>query len=413
MLAVLLFAPISFLGGSVIGDSLDLRLLKLQYRIREPLPPPKDIVLVSIDEASFEHFGLSTLEPWPRELFAEFLEKLSAFQPKLVVLDYQFPKISDPRRADQARDERLAHVFALNPTVLAKFLDPRRNENLSAAELQFQDSDELFLKNVKGEYFANLSEAAGEIWFFNTGLGTEDGIPPIVKLVLDGNITPEDIPAPNDMINYFGPPGWISHVSFSRVLSAEAPPLPPDFFKDKIVFVGQQLFVGHEVFARDTFSTPVSKEYMAGGGGDAAMGANVLQRVWIKRLPIFNEMIVILVFTTFFSYLIFSVRPSKGAGIAAVLLAAWFPVSYALFLRSLFFPGLLVVLCVGCIAYPVAMLRYYYEKQAAERALGIYVDVKRSIESKTERLVAAPGWNKYDAVVWVSTASAVSTSRMG
>jgi len=367
LVAVLLFLPSNLLGGAIIGDSLDLHLLDLEFHLRAPLPVPENILLISIDEESFEHFGLSTLEPWPRELFAEFLERLSEENPRLIVFDFRFSKISDPRLADPERDRRLAAAFKKTPSVISKFLDVRRNS--AGAQLSYDDSDEIFLQNVQSVFFANLVESRGVVRNFNTGLGTTDGIPAVSELFFGHSPPAERIPAPNDLINYYGIPGTITHIPFYRAFDRKE--LPEGYFRNKIVFVGMQLFVGYGVTQRDTFITPASARPMAGVEIHATSAANVLEKNWLKRLPLFNEALVIFVIQVFFSYILFSVSPRTGLVIGLTTLFLWLPATYALLLQYLFFPGLLVPLTLCFVAYPLSILRVYEENRRAERVLGI------------------------------------------
>ncbi len=65
-----------------------------------PLPPElNDIVLISVDEDSYQH--LSKKWPWGRDVFADFLYKLKGFKPKIVAMDFAFfGKTPDNETAD-------------------------------------------------------------------------------------------------------------------------------------------------------------------------------------------------------------------------------------------------------------------------------------------------------------------------
>src|SRR6267142_2395875 len=58
---------------------------------RGPIPPPDDIVIVAIDEASIARFGRF---PWQRELTAKALDAISAAQPKAIILDILYSEPS-------------------------------------------------------------------------------------------------------------------------------------------------------------------------------------------------------------------------------------------------------------------------------------------------------------------------------
>ncbi|HZT31781.1 MAG TPA: CHASE2 domain-containing protein [Bryobacteraceae bacterium] len=73
-------------------------------RARGPLPPPGDIALVAIDDASIARFGRF---PWPRSLMARAIDTLAAAQPKVIALDVLY---TDPTNA--ADDAALAQAIA-------------------------------------------------------------------------------------------------------------------------------------------------------------------------------------------------------------------------------------------------------------------------------------------------------------
>src|SRR5262245_65169238 len=73
-------------------------------RWRGNLPPPGEITLVAIDEASITRFGRF---PWSRRLMAQALDKISGSGPKVIGLDVLY---SDSTEA--ADDGALADAIA-------------------------------------------------------------------------------------------------------------------------------------------------------------------------------------------------------------------------------------------------------------------------------------------------------------
>jgi adenylate cyclase len=57
-------------------DVLELRTLDARFRLRGPLTPRLPIVIVSIDQDSFDELNLPW--PWPRTLHADLIRKLVA-----------------------------------------------------------------------------------------------------------------------------------------------------------------------------------------------------------------------------------------------------------------------------------------------------------------------------------------------
>jgi CHASE2 domain-containing sensor protein len=87
-------------------DVVELKSLDARFQIRGPLPPQFPILLVSIDQDSFDQLGFSW--PWPRSLHAELIRKLVASQAKLIAFDILF---TEPK-PDPEEDQELASAIA-------------------------------------------------------------------------------------------------------------------------------------------------------------------------------------------------------------------------------------------------------------------------------------------------------------
>lgn len=87
--------------------------LNQQFRLRGPLAPQSPLVIVSIDEDSFDELNLPW--PWPRALHARFLDLVSRGRPAVVGLDIVFAEpsargLKDDRALGQAV-ERAGNVI--------------------------------------------------------------------------------------------------------------------------------------------------------------------------------------------------------------------------------------------------------------------------------------------------------------
>lgn len=86
------------------APGLELYARDWLMRWRGPLPPADELLIVAIDERSLARFGRF---PWPRSLMAEALNKLSAAQPKAIVLDVLYSEATN-----EAEDRALATAVA-------------------------------------------------------------------------------------------------------------------------------------------------------------------------------------------------------------------------------------------------------------------------------------------------------------
>jgi adenylate cyclase len=78
--------------------------LALFFKLRGPIAPHEQIVLVTIDDTSLQRVGAW---PWPRLKLAELLQALIAAGPRLVVCDFVLP----PRLEDPGGELELARVM--------------------------------------------------------------------------------------------------------------------------------------------------------------------------------------------------------------------------------------------------------------------------------------------------------------
>ena len=73
-----LFAPLD------LAEQIELRVLDWHARLRGPLPPPANVTIVAIDEASLELVGRW---PWPRTHTAEIVRRLADEGARVIALD--------------------------------------------------------------------------------------------------------------------------------------------------------------------------------------------------------------------------------------------------------------------------------------------------------------------------------------
>jgi hypothetical protein len=95
-------AAIVVVGLGVLGalDSTELSALSHLFEIRGPRTPSVPIVIVSIDEDSFDELDLPW--PFPRALHATLIDRISAARPLAIGVDVLFPEPSPRGAADDA-----------------------------------------------------------------------------------------------------------------------------------------------------------------------------------------------------------------------------------------------------------------------------------------------------------------------
>jgi adenylate cyclase len=243
-LATLVF--VAYHQGSL--DSLELRTLDGRFRLRGPFSPQLPIVIVSIDQDSFDELDLSW--PWPRTLHAELIRKLSSQQAALIAMDILF---TEPR-ADSAEDQALADAIqtAGNVVLAAEYTEvpgdfgPKISMNLPLPLLR---------ERALGYGPVNLiADHDGVVRSTLLGLPFQERVYPafayqVYQQIPDPNKPPTHervSPQPQVYyINFRGPARSYPIVPYYRVLRDE---LEPTFFKDKIVFVGALAASLHDLY---------------------------------------------------------------------------------------------------------------------------------------------------------------------
>src|SRR5437867_3463603 len=72
----------------------ELATLDARFGIRGREPPPRDIVVVSIDDVTFGDLGLRW--PFPRSVHGRLIDRLRADGARVIAYDVQFTEASDP-----------------------------------------------------------------------------------------------------------------------------------------------------------------------------------------------------------------------------------------------------------------------------------------------------------------------------
>jgi adenylate cyclase len=237
-------------------DVAELKSLDLRFQIRGPVAPKLAIVIVGIDQDSFDELNLPW--PWPRTLHAELIRKLSRGKPKLLVFDVLFTEPKPNPREDQALADAIKEagnvVLAAEHTQVASDFGPRSRLSLPIP---------LIREHALGYGAVNLVTDRDGI--IRSGLLVlpfqEKYFPGLAFQVYrsaDNQLSPDQRISPRPyLINFRGPARTYPIVPYYRVLRDE---IDPAFFRDKIVLIGALAPSLHDVFP-----TPFSaSRYTAG-----------------------------------------------------------------------------------------------------------------------------------------------------
>jgi CHASE2 domain-containing sensor protein len=280
---------------------------------------PEETVIVLMDEASSKELGQRWGELWNRETHARLLDKLREAQCKLVVFDVWLDKPST-----EASDSLLARAIeAHGQVVLAANLELLSLPGASGPQVQKPWS--LFLDATTNWGVAVVkpdSDLCVRTHFDGTDLY------PSLSWIAAGLTKPESIEHLNRQeerwLRYYGTTGAIKALSYYMALT-----MAPDYFRDKIVFVGGEPKTKPPGKASDLFRTPYTRwdgREMPGVEIQATMFLNLIHDHWLRRMSSANEIGLILLCGIILGFALCLFRPlaSSGLAIAGILTVGLF-----------------------------------------------------------------------------------------
>jgi adenylate cyclase len=373
-----------------VTAGLETSGLDLLFQLRGRQPSPTGVCVVAIDDASYLEMELDLLQPWPRALHGELVRILKREGARSVAFDVLFEGPGDPAQDVQFE---LA-LFDAGNVVLGSTVELIDDPRFRQARLV--------------EPHEPFAESAAMVAEVELPPG-RDGV------IREAWLVPEDRPglalgayevATGDesyrtergtrLIDYYGPARTIQTVSLYQALDPERF-LPPDFFRDKIVFIGASQVAAVAVTdVKDSFKTPFSGGEVGNTYGveiHATIAANLLEGRRIEILPERIETVLLFVLALFASLLFIYLRPLAGvAALIALELAAWFAGYVAFTQPALWIPIVIPSAVQLPSAYVVSLIWYYMttvrEREKIRRAFSFYLspEMIRAISESPEAL---------------------------
>ena len=242
-----------FFPATRLGNNINLWWDDFLYYLRGEKSSPKEIIVVAIDEPSFQEIGLQW--PWPRSLHAQLIDRLKKNGAKSIAFDILFVEHSK---------------YPGDDDIFAASIKNAGNVVLGANITQIKRNNYTQMMLVKP--LEKLSKYAATIALVNFAPDI-DGIIRHGRFLINNTPTlsyaavsvalKENFPKQNHDINepflidFRGPSGNIKTVSYYQALEPDKY-LPENIFRDKIVFVGLASDAAVEVSkgAIDAFPTP-------------------------------------------------------------------------------------------------------------------------------------------------------------
>ncbi len=275
-------------------DSLEGSTINGRFSIRGTQRPPKNLVIVAIDNKTFQ--DLNTF-PFPRAYYAQLIDNIAAEHPRTIAFDIDLENKSSVGTTcrisglSYACDD-LALLTAISNHPGLTVFDTTQPNAKGNGQILFLGSGEgttllhavgsqpgaaLFPENQPGNVYRQMTYSVQNVPTFYTV---------VAGLATHRHITPAQFRG-DQWIDYPGAEHTITWISFSSVYDPKkfGPPegwthrLPPNYFRGKIVFVGETQLSLEDFHATSTDGA------MAGVEIEADATATVLNGFPLKSAP--------------------------------------------------------------------------------------------------------------------------------
>ena len=393
---LVVFGAMAALSFSKPGQNLENRALDLCYSLRFISPPPPELLIVGIDEASFQE--LKKPWPWPRQLHAKLIKRLSEAGARLIVFDVLFADPTTPEE-DQALAEaiRKAGNVILARTI-ERFESPRLYRQMLVEPL------EAFSQAACGvALFVVTPDTDGVVRRFRLRLGGLDTMPAmVVRLLQPQAYIPPDLAG---LINYVGPPASIDTISYHQILDEKSVPVAR--VRNRIVLVGRIMTSTIDPMTHaDNFLTPFfsgNRESMSGVEMQGHIISTLLRGDWGVEMSWRLRLIAYFLLLFPFSFLICRLSPLSGLIVLllAVILIGFLSLSLFIMLNFWVPPVLAIAGLTGIYSTHALghLLTEVREKRWLRQAFSRYVSpsIIEAIAAHPERLEL--GGEEVDATV--------------
>jgi two-component system cell cycle sensor histidine kinase/response regulator CckA len=329
-------------------------------RFTRPKLSGSDVVIVYMDEDSYTSLKQPLNAPWDRALHARLIDRLKNEGAKAVVMDIVF---SDPG-PDEKADRLLAEAIRSNGrVVLAADYNKAEAYNANEVKATVKKTTPLFPPFEEAAAIVGLAQLEPDddflvrrhLHFLNRDLPPSLSWATAQMLNLKVTQNPAEQWA-EKWVYYYGPPETVPHVSYKQALEPDG--VKPDFFRNKIVFIGARPITGTFIEKRDELRSPYASQnreflFMPMVEIHATEFLNLLREDWLKRPSPAAGIAILVLSTLLFGFGLLLVRPWVATAISLLGILAVVLVAGSFFTQKhLWFPWMIIV----AVQIPCALL---------------------------------------------------------
>ena len=314
----------------------DLAARDFYMRVRGEQPVDERIVIVAIDDFSFNWTGLSW--PWSRAYFAELVNALNEAGAEVIGLDvFLFEEAPD-----EGGDAALAAAFEVTPiavNVIQRYIDQQGVVSLRVPRPVYENSfDGLGITSILLDDDAIARGLMAQTSYldqpyYNWALETARlylGAPEITStsptsLLLNDSQIP--LRGNQLLVNYRGPAGTYPTYSAAQVVLGD---YPAENFKDKIVLIGAT-----SITLQDIYPTPFSSRVRTPGVEIVATAVDsLINQNYLRVAPAWVNLLLILLAAILSRNIVRLPRPSQVVSVMALSMLLYIGASYLVFLNA-------------------------------------------------------------------------------
>lgn len=343
-LALILLVQIAGLFPNVTTpfEQLEYSARDLLMRLRGEETPSEDIVIVAIDDDSFNWTGFQW--PWPRSYFAEIVDQINAGGGKVIGVDIFLFEPDHLESSDQAFADALGRsTSAVNVLQILKKgdeqfssftllqpLSPYRNVLDGTGITSFIRDEDAIVRSLQA--FDSYNDEMYYHWAFEAArlyLGVE---PPSNPTDNSLQFNDETVPlnAGQFLVNFTGPAGSYPTYSAYSVALGDVLEQNPDAFRGKIVLIGATTLT-----LQDIYPTPFSAQTPTSGVEIIASAIDTLiNGKYITMAPAWMALLITLGAALLAYFISFSKRPTITVTLLIAGMAGYLVTAFVIFIRE-------------------------------------------------------------------------------
>src|ERR1051325_8870735 len=364
-------------------DPLELDGLDRLFLVRGPRQPVAPVVVVNIDEDTFDELDLAW--PFPRALHGQLLEMIASGDPIAIGVDLLFPEPSvrgdaDDKEFGESVKRAKKVVLGAAITVVSEGFYLKQDQNFplpviregakAVASANMQPDADAVVRRVSHHRRLGDPVRPSKDDTYLDGLDIT-----LARMASEAGLRVAPPPPQNDiLINYRGRRGTYPYVPYHRVVKGD---VDPSIFKGKIVLVGVTTPVLH-----DLFPTPFARGGNMPGVEIHAHALDTLMRGdYVRETPPWVSPVLAIVLAPLGAWLVVRLRAIRAFGVVLgvrVVLAGITYVAFAVWQTWILMVAPMLALALG---YGTTSIENFIREQREKRRLSQFFspDVLREI----------------------------------